>query len=236
MKNLLIYINPSKEWNEENKSLIKLQIDNSLELGWDKKDLLLFTNFPYEYEGVTATVVPDNLFCPYFPQASKINTILHMFEQEIIGDDVYWFHDNEAFQNYPFNLKLPKNLYLTDYGYCARFNTGSFFFRKGARESFEKIKADSDAHQDGEEWALGRIHKDLDYELMNITYNFPGSVNANKNFEMIYNKTNLPVMVPHFHPNNRGGVFYRIMTGENALGVNVMSDRLIRLFNKYGWR
>ena len=235
MKNLLIYINPSREFNSENKKLIKLQIDNSLELGWDKKDILLFTNFPYEYEGVKSTVVPDELFCPYFPQASKINTILWMFEREMI-DDIFWFHDNEAFQNYPFDLELPNNLYLTDYGYCERFNTGSLFFRKDAKSAFELIKKDSDTHQDGEEWALGRIHKDIDYELLNITYNFPGSVNAVRNFKKIYDKTDKPVMVVHFHPDNRRGLFYRVMTGENELGVNVMSDRLIGFFNKYGWK
>jgi hypothetical protein len=236
MKNLLTYINPSKDFDSETKKLIKLQIDNSLELGWDRKDILLFTNFPYEYDGVVSTIVPDDLFCPYFHQMSKINAILWMFEQGMIGDDVYWFHDNEAFQNHPFTREFPKDLYLTDYGYCDRFNTGSFFFRKGARKAFERIKEDSDAHQDGEEWALGRIHKELDYELLNITYNFPGSVNANKNFEMIYKKTDLPVMVSHFHPDNLRGVFYRIMTGENILGVNILSERLIKYFNKYGWK
>lgn len=235
MKNLLIYVNPSKDWDSENKKLIKLQIDNSLELGWDKKDLLLYTNFPYEYNQIQSYLVPDTMFCDYFRQASKINTIVWMFEKGLIGDDVYWFHDMEAFQNHPFTREFPKDLYLTDYGYCERFNTGSIFFRKGARKAFERIKEDSDAHRDGEEWALGRMHKELDYELLNITYNFPGSVNANKNFKLIYDKTDLPVLVPHFHPDSRGGVFYRIMTGENVLGVNVLSERLIKLFNKYGW-
>ena len=235
MKNLLIYVNPNKDWDKENKKLIKLQIDNSLELGWERKDILLFTNFPYEYDGIKSTEVPDDLFCSYFHQMSKINTILWMFEHNLIGDDTYWFHDMEAFQNYPF-IELPKDLYLTDYGYCDRFNTGSIFFRKGAREAFEKIKADSDAHQDGEEWALGRIHKEIDYELLNITYNFPGSVNAVRNFKKIYDKTELPVRVVHFHPDNRRGLFYRVMTGDNELKVNVMSDILIGFFNKYGWK
>jgi hypothetical protein len=242
MKNLLIYINPSHEWSEENKKLVKLQIDNSLSLGWKRKDILLITNFPYDYDEVISLVAPDELFCPYFPQASKINTILWMFENKLIGDDTYWFHDMEAFQNYPFNFELTKDLALTDYGYCERWNTGSFFFKKEARDIFQLIKNDSDAHQDGEEWALGRLTKQNignindQYEVLNITYNFPGSVNAVRNFEMIYNKTDKPVLVPHFHPNNRKGLFYRVMTGENVLGVNVLSDRLIGFFNKYGWK
>jgi hypothetical protein len=238
MKNLLIYVNPAKDWDSENKKLVKLQIDNSLELGWDRKDILLYTNFPYEYDGVVANIVPDDLFCPYFKQASKINTIVWMFENNLIGDNTYWFHDMEAFQNHPFDIELTEDVFFTDYGYCDRFNTGSFFFRKEARDVFEIIKKDSDDHQDGEEWAMGRLRKVLDhrYKIINITYNFPGSVNANKNFKMIYDKTDLPVMVSHFHPDSRGGVFYRIMTGENALGVNVLSERLIKLFNKYGWK
>lgn len=47
MKNLLIYVNPRKDWDDETRKLIKLQVDNSLDLGWSSRDIILATNFPY---------------------------------------------------------------------------------------------------------------------------------------------------------------------------------------------
>jgi hypothetical protein len=241
MKNLLIYVNPRKDWDEENKKLIKLQIDNSFELGWKKEDILLFTNFPYEYEGIVSTVVPDELFCDYFHQMSKINTILWMFENDLIGDDTYWFHDMEALQNYPIKFELTSDLAFTDYGYCPKFNTGSLFFRKESRDVLELIKRESDLRRGGEERALTYLTRrnaeniNDRYEVINITYNFPGSVNADRNFKMLYEKADKPIMVVHFHPDNYRGKFFRTMIGDNDLHVSVMTNRLTKLFRKYGW-
>jgi hypothetical protein len=53
MKNLLIHINPvSKIFSPEHEDLTRIQIDNSLELRWKKEEILLVTNFPYEYRGI----------------------------------------------------------------------------------------------------------------------------------------------------------------------------------------
>lgn len=41
MKNLLIYINLCKDFDEETKILAKIQIDNSLDLEWEKEDIIL---------------------------------------------------------------------------------------------------------------------------------------------------------------------------------------------------
>lgn len=54
MKNLLIYIHPDRKFvgesfSSETDVLPKIQIENSLKLGWKKEDILLVTNFPYEY-------------------------------------------------------------------------------------------------------------------------------------------------------------------------------------------
>ena len=53
MKNLLDYISPDKDLTKtkldgEADLLAKVQIDNSLSLGWKRKDILLVTNFDYE--------------------------------------------------------------------------------------------------------------------------------------------------------------------------------------------
>ena len=53
MKQLLIYIGPTDKFDDEHEVLTKIQIDNSLDLGWKKEDILLVTNFPYEYNDHT---------------------------------------------------------------------------------------------------------------------------------------------------------------------------------------
>lgn len=79
MKNLLIYISPKKDFGDEEKIAIKIQIDNSLDLGWKKEEIMLVTNFPYEHDSVKALQVSDDNYCPFFPQASKINVIVDLF-------------------------------------------------------------------------------------------------------------------------------------------------------------
>ena len=104
MKNFLVYLNPSKQFNKENDELTKIQIDNSLDLGWKIEDILLVTNFDYEYRGVKALVVGDD--CYYsknnFYRSSKIPVINQLFKDGIINEgEIYWFRDNDAFQLEP---------------------------------------------------------------------------------------------------------------------------------------
>ena len=91
MKNLLIYINPAKDFVDSKdrtniKELAKIQIDNSLDLGWAVEDIVFVTNFPYEYGGVKALVIDDDsLFCDIsgtaYGKASKINVILYLLKK-----------------------------------------------------------------------------------------------------------------------------------------------------------
>ena len=62
MKNLLVYVSPNKQFDDEHKILAKIQIDNSLDLGWKKEDIILATNFDYEYRGIKSVIVDDNIF------------------------------------------------------------------------------------------------------------------------------------------------------------------------------
>lgn len=53
MKKLLTYVSPKKGFYEETKVTVKIQIDNSLDLGWKR-------------EGVQARNVSDKNFTPFF--------------------------------------------------------------------------------------------------------------------------------------------------------------------------
>ena len=238
MKNLVIYINQDKQFfGIEDNLMVQTQIENSLELGWKAEDILLVTNFPYEFSNIKSRVLEDDCYCIWWKQTSKINGIVRMFEKNLIEpDQIYWLHDLDAFENYPVEMDLEgKDTAFTDYGYDYRlWNTGSFFFNSKSRDIFEMIKKRCYEIEKNEERVLehftnnnvGNINSRI--KRINITYNFPGSNNGNKYFQKVWDVCEKPVKVLHFHPLRWEGRFYRMMNGGNPLGVKLMSERLQR--------
>ena len=148
MKNLLIYLNPSHSFGENAEKLIKVQIENILTLGWKTEDVILITNFPYEFMGVRATEIGDDYFFADDPASTKIYTIAKIFENNLIFNDtdLYWMHDLDHFQMLPFSEEeIVKEMGDSDFALCnygrrIKYNCGSIFFRKSAGDIFIKIK------------------------------------------------------------------------------------------------
>lgn len=257
MKNLLIYVHPSKEfkndWNE-NHVLSKIQIENSLALGWKPKDIMLVTNFDYEYNGVKSIVVPDSDFCDFSPCASKINAIVTLFERGLIGDELYWFHDFDAFQvetitEEEMDLKNDE-IAMTGYGithidimYNLRWSTGTIFFRKGSRDFFELLKSEVYRYRANEEVTLLDILKKRRFQPLkqrikriDITYNL---ATRRRDISAGYESAIKPIKVLHFHPLDKRKVEGEsdnidvCIYGKNRLNKVLASDKLIELFKKY---
>lgn len=270
MKNLLIYINPSKRFCEEEKIAIKIQIDNSLDLGWKVSDIILATNFEYEYNGVKSLVVSDDNYCTFHPPASKINTIIYLFEQKIIKKgEIYWYH---GFAEYQLNditeseLELDKaDMFLPDFGRLPRWSSGSIFFKESAKDIFKWIRDIVYKYKTEEEAALGILtgqdsRIDIDQaeaiwikgytkddipgieninkriKRANITYNFhSGNIRSN------YPAALKPIRVARFHfidrENPMGPKPNEIdffLHGVNKLGVQIVPERLTKIFNRHG--
>src|SRR3989344_1197666 len=144
MKNLLIYIGPRKRFDEEHSLLTSIQVDNCLDLGWKKEDILLVTDFPYAYNGVTALVVPDGLYYEFDKNANKSKVLVYLLYQGIIEPGtIYWCHDFDAYENYPINeteLGLENyDLGLTHYFYKPEWQLGSSFFKSSAKDILELL-------------------------------------------------------------------------------------------------
>ena len=256
MKNLLIYISPTKSfanetWGNEGDLLAKVQIDNSLKMGWKREDIILVTNFPYEYNGVKAMVVGDENYCQHSAGTpSKINVILDIWDK--LEDDLYWFHDFDAFQLEDVKIDLDEDkIAITDYGVISvsknydRWSTGSIFFRKGSKDVFEWIKEAVYKYEVNEEVALLALTRHNKHKIrdrivkLNITYNF---ATRRRNIVEQYKITDLPIKVIHFHPFDKRPVFY-LHTGQDNMAVCVygkspvgklVTDNLIEVFNKNG--
>ena len=260
MKNLFIYINISKSfsppdegWKGECDVLIKVAIDNSLALGWKKEDIMVVTNFEYEYNGVIATVVGDENYCEFSPTASKINVIIDLFNKGLIGKELYWFHDIDAFQLEPIteeeiNLK-PGCIGLTDYGVTTmrnkeffRWSTGTIFFRDDTKDVFELLKGAVYKYKANEEVALLALRNHnrsvlSRLQTLDITYNV---ATRKRDVVATYEKAQKPLKVIHFHPFDKRLLWNSydnmdtIFRGKNSLEKVLLSDKLIELFKKYG--
>jgi hypothetical protein len=225
MKNLLIYVNPEKKMSKEHDDLTKIQIDNSLSLGWKPKDIILVTNFDYDYKGVSTIKVNDY---SVFDQnrSTKIPAIIQLFNDGVIGEDIYWFHDHDAFQLVPFEVKLKTDAGFTDHGFSPLWNAGSFFFKKGAIDIFTTIYSLMNSRNTNEQDALTYMWKhniarvNNRYEKINITYNI-GIYHIDDNLK----KSDLPVKVAHFHPHKARHL---------NLFRKMLPERLITIFKKYG--
>lgn len=243
MKNLMIFVNPEKKFNEESKILVKVQIDNSLELGWSLDDIMLVTNFEYEYGGVKSILIDDEGYCSYCPIASKVTTIVLMFQKGMIKEnELYWAHDFDAFQIEPITedeIDLEgAELGLCDYGRMPKWAGGSLFFRSTARELFEKTKEVMDRLQTVDEMAYGELSKSDEYKdklkKMNISYNF-----LSFNLRSCYFMAIKPIRVAHFHPLRRQrqtGIdkpldFFK---GDNKMKTPIISERLTNILERHG--
>lgn len=140
----MVFISQIKDFYAEYGTLAKIQIDNSLDLGWRREDIILATNFEFEYNGVKSIVVSDDNFVLYCPVNSKFKAILELFERGIFNkDNLYWFHDLDASQAEVITeseLAMGEaDMALTDYAWRDKWNTGSFFFTSNAKDIFEAI-------------------------------------------------------------------------------------------------
>lgn len=226
MKNLMIYLNPLKIFTEDYLNVVEIQIENSL-IYWEKEDILLVTNFPYNHGGINSFVVPDDLFCEHRKRASKINVICYLLENNLV-DDSCWFHDFDAFQvsEFPGNILEDKDVAFTDYAHSEIWNTGSFFFNLNSLYIFQMIKEVMYRDRINEEHALCILTNSNafgnNYLYLDSSYN----MTRRHNTKYAESKAIFPIKVLHFHPKNKN---------EYKLAIPFMPSSLISLFTKYGY-
>lgn len=224
MKDLLIYISPGDGFDREHEELTKMQIDNSLELAWEKKDIILATNFPWSYKGIKALVLKGDFGALDGNRSSKIPVINRLFDMgEIKDGDLVWFHDHDAFQLAP--LKRPTgqaNLWYTDQGWNPTWNAGSFFFNRGAVDIFLEIHKSMLERNTNEQDALTYLLANglTGCEKINNTYNL-----GIYHIDRVMKTLKGPLLVAHFHPHKSHhlNLFRELIPG-----------RLMDIFNRYG--
>jgi len=252
MKNLFLYTSPNRCLDKESEVLLKIQIDNSLELGWRKEDLLFVTNFDYRYRGMKALVVGD-FYHLGDKTSNKVLVINELFNLGLIEKEcLYWYHDLDAYEN---NKIVEKelgldgvDLGLTNYGYKTHWNCGSLFFNFRAKDIFalwlkKVLQRRKRSRVDEKALKFLTDHGLIDkrrYKTLGTTYNFQYLYLPRHYY---YDKAEKPLHVLHFHPDwtkkqdNRlyGETMLDVyMYGKGKLSFPLMSERLIRIFNEHG--
>ena len=234
----MIYVSPNHKFGLEEELLIKIQIDNALDFGWDTKDIILATNFEYEFKGVRSVVVPDNNYCHFRPLSTKSVTVSYLLANEMVEpDQVYWVHDLDAYQADNIEMSLDNCVAaFSDYGWQRKWSLGSYFFNHKANLLLGQLKETICHNRQEDERALiyltdrnvGNINSL--YKKINVTYNF-----GMRKIAYTYSIAEKPLRVLHFHPFKRGTEQLRkFMYGENDLNQVLMPENLIKIFNNYG--
>jgi len=207
--------------------LLKAQIENSLDLGWKSKDIIILANFEFEFMGVKAIVIPLNDFCF---TGSKIFSVKWLFENTEIND-VIWSRDCDTWQNMYFKCPKIRDVGIATYS-TKKLNGGSIFWNIKSKDIIDKICEEIVKNKEKrEEPTLNKILKSDVYKkrvkVVNSTFNLGCS-----GYVPRYQRSEKPVKVVHFHP-------YNITAWEthtldrNGLGEIAVSRRLERLLRKY---
>jgi len=237
----MVFLHPSGSFPKEPELEARIQIDNSLRLGWNASNLMLITNFPFEYNGIKALTVGIEHFVPFRPRSTNTAIVPFLCHVGVIEEgELYWIHDLDAHQLQPIpesELALQEvDLGLTTYGWSPKWCLGSFFLRRSTRDIFELLKETIYENEEEDERAMRRLTKsgavpESRYKTLNITYNF-GMRQVGYNYQI----ADKPIRVAHFHPFsgkdiNTIDVFLR---GKNELGFPLVTQELIQIFKDHG--
>ncbi|MBI2593032.1 hypothetical protein HYW44_00095 [Candidatus Daviesbacteria bacterium] len=231
MINLLCYTDPSKNFaTEEDKVMAKIQIDNALDLGWKREDILIAADFEYEYNGVKSVAVEDKNPITWNLTQGKIVAITQLFAKGLIKQgQLYWFHDFDAFQLESFTeeeLELSGfDMGLTDSTH-RMFGGGSFFFNHKTKDIFDWTMNNIYQNHSDEERSFEHLAKTNElnmknrYKMLDHTYNL-----GVDNFQRNYDMSQKPIRVAHFHPYKKHHV---------KLFRDILPERFKKIFRSHG--
>lgn len=230
MKNFMVAnLSNSKRYGiEQIVTLLKAQIENSIELGWETSDIIILTNFEYDFMGVKTKKVELNKKCL---TGSKIFGMKYLFDNDMIGDEIIWAHDLDAWQNVWFDVPVIKDAGITCYS-NNKFNGGSIFWTKNAKDIVEKVVNEIESNEERkEEPTINKVLKSREYRgrvaIVNRSFNVGCSGYVKRWMDSIK-----PLRVCHFHPCNKIAWETHALD-RNGLDTKGITDRLEKLLRYY---
>ena len=184
MKNIIIYYFEKKDTSQEeinyHKIIInslKLQIDISLALNWNPKDIIILINKKFNYRNIRS-IYFDQDEIPYSHYIYKIIGLIYLINKMKNNENI-WYHDWDLFQIDELNYSFPKNkdigvYYGTYYQRRNRPQGASIFLKKSAIDILEEaLKVQTDKKQNLHEFSLKTVleNKQERVDKINACYN-----------------------------------------------------------------
>jgi hypothetical protein len=214
----------------------RAQIDNSFKRGWKKDDIIIGTNFDFEYKGVKNKLLTD--ICVSNPFCNKFYGMFELMKKGILDDD-FWFHDQDAWQLHN-DLNFPDfddGIGGCTYVFTPEWNTCSLFVKKTALNilefivNFMKMNSEYLEGVQSDENIISFLRNDSEIKEYLTDINNQYNVGRTK-MEYRYNAADKPVFVGGFAPQIPDSV--RVFNGEdNEMKVNLIDDVLDTAFRTH---
>ena len=210
---------------------LKAQIDNILEIGWSLEDIILLSNFEFEFMGVKAIQMKFNEFCL---SGSKMWSVKWLFDNNKV-DDIIYSGDLDCWQNIWFDCpEFDGDVAVSMYS-NPKINGGNIFWKPSSGDIVNEVVKQLEKNKAAkEEPLLNKIlysdtyHKRVSF--LDSTYNVGCS-----GFNVRFTRSLKPIRVCHFNPPN--SVAWEIHAldreGIGQIPVTVRLERLLRRYYPY---
>lgn len=204
------------------------QIENSLEVGWKKEDIILVSNYVFDIEGISNVHTELNGSCL---TGSKLYGVKHVFDNNLDNGEIIWAHDLDVWQNTTLDLPQISDMALSTYSSPKKLNGGSQFWTNKAKDILDVILSEIKEGDKREEPAINKVLHSGKYEgrytILNTTYNVgcsgyvPRMLSAEK-----------PIRCVHMNPFNRISWETHALDRDGC-GLVSVSERLEKLLRRH---
>lgn len=223
-------VESSPRYNQkEVEQLLKCQIHNLIDVGEDKKKIIILSNIDFSFMGVSTVKIDLNKHCLSGSKMFALKWLIdnHQFTETIHAMDL------DCWQNV--RIKEPK---FRDVGICtysnSKLNGGSVFWKPSSIDIINKILDQMIENKENrEEPTINKILKSKEYKkrvtVINSTYNVGCS-----GFCVRYEKSEKPIKICHMNVTNKIAwethVLDRNRLGEEHIPVGRRLERLLRKY------
>jgi len=220
---------PNKRYRKENVlPLINCQIHNSKNLGWQEKDILLLTNFEYEFMGVKAIKTELNKSCF---TGSKLYAAQYVFKNNLC-DELLHCHDLDCWYNIYFSEPKMREVGISPYSNVKKLNGGSVFYRSSAINIIDDVIKSIEQNEDQkEEPTINKLFRLPKYKNRITVLNSTYCIGCSGYFPR-YMRALKPPHIVHFNPRNRLAVETHMLNRDGMEAISV-SKRLEHILRKY---
>jgi len=144
MKNVIVYNqiktnnHGANRWNDGDLfRYFKAQIDNSLRLGWKREDIILGTNFKFDYNRIESYLLTN--ICEWSGFHNFWYGALELIDKGIINEE-FWLHDHDSWQISPMVFpQFDGDVAGAEYVGTREWNCGSIYFNKNCKPTLQYI-------------------------------------------------------------------------------------------------